>query len=133
MAVTGFKLVKEQKKEDSLHINATRSRISGYISVLKFIDKDTKQWICFAPSFNLSSYGETQAKAITMLKGSLDELFKSFIEMPPAQLQSELHRMGWKRNRFRNKDFSRTFVDADGNLNNFNADENKVERFALVA
>ena len=133
MAVTEFKLVKEQKKEDSLHINATRSRISGYITVLKFIDKDTKQWVCFAPSFDLSSYGETQEKAIAMLKGSLDELFKNFVEMTPDQLQAELHRMGWKKNRFRNKEFSRAFVDADGNLNNFNADENKVERFALVA
>lgn len=133
MAVTEFKLVKEQKKEDSLHINANRSRIRGYITVLKFIDKDTKQWVCFAPSFDLSSYGETQEKAITMLKGSLVELFKNFVEMPPNQLQAELHQMGWKKNRFRNKDFSRAFVDADGNLNNFNADEDKVERFALVA
>ena len=133
MHLIDFKKVKGLQKHDSFHINKRKQEITGYVSVIRFIDKDTKQVVVYAPSYDLSSYGKTDEKAIEMLKHALAELYEQFFEMSDAQLAQELRRLGWKKDPFRNKDFSRLTVDENGNLENFNAEEDTVKRFALVA
>ena len=122
-----------KKDHDSLHINSSKNRVTGFVTVYNFIDKDTKQSVLYAPSFDLSSYGDSNEKALIMLKASLADLFRNLLKMTKDELRSELTRLGWGKDKFRNKDFSNSSVGVDGNLENFNADENKVERFALVA
>lgn len=118
---------------DTLHIKAGKSRgsVSGYINIFRFQDKDTNQWVLFVPSLELSGYGENPEKAHSMLKEALDDLFRQLITMSPSELRSELSKLGWKKNFFRNKDFSRAYVTEDGELKNFNTE--KVEHLALVA
>ncbi len=128
-----FKRSEEKRKEDSLHINYNKGEVTGYVTIFKFIDKDTLQNVFYAPSFNLSSYGKDHLKALEMMKESLHDLIDSYLKLSPSKLAMELRSLGWKRDRFRNKDFSRAAVDVEDNLKNFNAADNKVERFALVA
>ena len=128
-----FKRSEEKRKEDSLHINYNKGKVTGYVTIFKFTDKDTLQSVLYAPSFNLSSYGKDHLRALEMMKESLHDLIDSYLQLSPSKLQQELRSLGWKRNRLRSKDFSRAEIDVEGNLRNFNAADNKVERFALVA
>lgn len=44
-------------------IKLAAKEIKLLISVYRFIDKDTRQNVLYAPSLELSAYGETEAKA----------------------------------------------------------------------
>ena len=119
--------------KESIRVNKAAGRINGYISVLKFVDKDTKQFMIFCPSLDITGYGATGKKAIEMLKFSILEYFEYLIKLPSKQIESELNKLGWKQNRLRHKQYSKAYVDINGELQNFNAVDNKVERLTLHA
>ncbi len=127
------KVVKKGEEKDTLHIGANRSRIKGYINVFRMVDKDTQQIILFIPSIDMTSYGETHEKAEEMLNESLSFFFKHLLTLSPGKLAETLKELGWEKDKFRNKDFSKMSVDIKGNLKNFNIEEDKVERLALVS
>lgn len=128
-----FEPVKKAINEnDEIHINPTNGTISGYLNVLNFVDKDTKQQVCYIPSLDISGYGSTKDRAIEILKENLYSFLTELLNSTLKKASTELIELGWKKDRYRNKDFSKSFVDQSGNLQNFNA-EDKIERFALVA
>ena len=118
--------------KETLRIDLNKRRISGQFSAFKFVDKETKQHIVFIPSFDVSGYGETLEKANEMLKFCLDDMFDKLINMPHHGISSELSRQGWKK-AFYNKQFSKAFVDIKGNLQNFNAETDSIQRLTLTA
>ena len=124
---------KNDKKEDILRIHHHKGHVNGRVSIFKFIDKDTKQFVLFVPSLNISSYGENHDKAFEMMKYSITGLFEYFVNLSHKDLEKELRKMGWKKAILKSKEFSKMAVNIDGNLENLNAFEDKVERFALVA
>ncbi|MBK7306852.1 MAG: hypothetical protein IPI88_07260 [Chitinophagaceae bacterium] len=80
------------------------------------------------PSLDITGYGETRERAIEMLKFSILDYFESLIKLPSKQIEAELHKFGWKQNKLRHKQYSKAYVDINGELQNFNAVDNKVER-----
>lgn len=137
MLQTSLKLTKVENtgsdKKDTLHIGANRNRIKGYINVLRMRDKDTQQVILYVPAIELTSYGDTPAKAEEMLHIELGSFFSYLLELNPGKLDETLLELGWKKVRFRNKDFSKVCVDFKGELENFNIVESEVEHLALVS
>jgi len=134
--VTNFKLEKSNRSDqenDTLHIksSARGGSVRGYINIIKFQDRDTKQWVYYVPSLEISGYGENAEKAFLMLRESIDDFFGNLVMLPKDKLKEELAHWGWRRNKLRTKDYSRAYVDSDGDLKNFNADN--VERLTLVA
>ena len=128
-----FKVGKRDIDQDVLHIHSNRKRVTGTIGVLKFIDKDTQQWVYFAPSFDITSYGETEDKAAEMLKSSFNDCIDHMMKLSSKQLEAELTKLGWKHNKLRNKEYSKAYIDVSGELKNFNAVDDKVERLTLEA
>ncbi len=114
-----------------IKINQRKRKIDAGLSLLKYTDKETNQVIIYIPSLELTGYGETLEKAKEMIIFSVDDLMKYWIDLPTEQLKMELSKAGWKQDRFLNKKFSKAFVDANGELQNFAVD-NKVERLALT-
>jgi hypothetical protein len=53
-------------------------------------DRDTRQFVYYIPSLELSGYGNTEEKAFKMLKFSLEDLFANLIELWPKQRKAEL-------------------------------------------
>jgi hypothetical protein len=53
--------------------------------------------------------------------------------MKKEEIEQELKKYGWKKNKYRNKDFSAILVDINGKLKDMNAVENSVEQLALTA
>jgi len=122
-----FKELKTAPEVEHLHINRKNGKIESTIKAVKFKDKDTNQFIIYIPSFEISGYGSTSAKALESFKFSLDEFFKYIISLSPKNLSVELFRLGWKHNKIKKKDFSRAYVDVSGNLKGFNIAEERAE------
>ncbi len=127
-----FTISKGLPKQDSLRINQRRRRVNGNLAVVKFVDKDTHQIVAFCPALDISGYGATEEKAIQMLYHSLDDLFAFLVNLSVKDLHEELLKMGWKKHGIFNKEFSHAYVDVNGNLQNMNAVDSKIERFSLT-
>jgi hypothetical protein len=126
-----FRITPKPNKHDTLHI--TKNSVSAHIGLVRFIDKDTNHYVAYSPSLEISGYGETPTESIEMFSHSVNDFFESLLKMKKEDVENELKKLGWKKNRYRNKDYSALRVDVDGKLKDMNAVENSVEQLALTA
>jgi len=120
--------------QDLLHISHHQkgSTVTASISVFKYQDKNTKQFIIYIPSLEISGYGETKEKATLMAQQSVAEYLLSLAKLSQKQVEKELSSLGWKHNKVGNKDYSKSYVDLSGELKDFAVNEN-VEQELLTA
>ena len=128
--ITKFNLHLGPPTDEQLHINLAKGKIDGLLHALKFVDKSTLQHVAYIPSLELSGYGETEAQALEMLKFSLDDFGSYMSKLSQRKINEELVKLGWQKTMF-NKDFSKAYIDINGQLQNFNAVDNKVEILTL--
>lgn len=110
-----------------LHINKKNRTIKGIVKAIRFQDKDTKQFVIYVPSHELTGYGSSEKRAMEMLKFSIDDFCSFLLTLSAKKMDEELVKLGWKKDRVKNKEYSKAHVDVDGNLKSFNAVEDKVE------
>jgi hypothetical protein len=127
-----FNRTKEPVKHESLKVNPKKGNIHIQVNGINFIDKDTKQFIIYIPSLDISSYGETKNKAEEMLKESFDFFCRHLVSLSTTEINKQLSALGWQKGFFA-KQFSKLYVDENGQLQDFNAENNHIERFALTA
>lgn len=130
MANHNFK-VTDRKPEDKDVLHIGKNGISVGLCTYSFIDKDTRQHISYAPALEISGYGETYEKSMQTLQFSIDEYLKYLGALPNKQRDKELKELGWEKDWLKNKNFSKTYVDISGQLQNFNADEGSLQRQIL--
>ena len=118
---------------DKLRINLNKKKVDFHGNVYKYRDKDTRQMVFHIPSLDLTGYGATVKKAQEMTSFLLTDFFTWLIKLPHSKIEKELRDLGWKQVQFNNKEYSQTFVDGDGRLQNFNAVADEVERLTVVA
>lgn len=118
-------------KNDFLRVYHNKGKIEVGLTIFKYTDKDTRQIVLYAPSLELTGYGETEDKAQEMLEFSLDELFEYLIKLSPKYLKSELSKLGFKQHFLRSKEYSKAYIDGNGELQNL-AMDHKVERLAVT-
>ncbi len=127
-----FNIVKVTKQEEYLRVDHRHGSIEAQIRIIIFKDKDTKQYVVLAPSLDVTGYGSTKKKAMEMLKFSLDDFNMSLIGMPIGNISAFLKKLGWKRGQLKNKNFSKSYIDINGELKGFNIEDNKVESEILT-
>lgn len=132
MGFQEFKISKVIRKEDFLHINHSKKRITASLTRFVFRDKDTNLYVSIIPSLSLTGYGATKKKAYEMLKFSLDDYNTFLINLSPNKMAGELKRLGWIKNKLKNKDYSRAYVDINGELKEFNVIEETIESDQLT-
>jgi hypothetical protein len=118
---------------DYLRVCNSQKRIKAGLATFRFIDKDTNQYVLYMPSIDITSYGETIQKASEMLKSTVTDFLNYILQLPKRDQQLELAKLGWKQDKYKSKEYSKTLVDINGQLQNFNALDNKIEKFTLVA
>lgn len=111
---------------------SSSGRVSGQVNMFKFQDRDTLQYVFYCPSLELSGYGETEKLAEEMVTLSIDDFFHFLSNLSLKDKEIELRKLGWSKSFF-NKRFSKAFVDDNGELQNFNALDDKVERVTIAA
>lgn len=133
MALTNFSISHKKIDKEYLHIDIgkRKKRIQFALSTFRYRDKDTRQLVLYIPSLDISSYGATKEKVQEMLEFSLNDYCKYLCSLPSKKIDAELTSLGWKHHRLRNKEYSKVYVDGDGELRNFNAVADKVERLTL--
>lgn len=131
--LTEVKISNKRLDTETLHVNSRTRKVKAAISVVKYRDKDTRQIVLYTPALDISGYGNTEEKAREMLRFSIAELFKLLTSISPKEIEIELASLGWKHNPFKNKEFSKAFVDGDGELQNLNAVGDTIERLTLTA
>lgn len=119
--------------QDKLRVNLNTGKIKLISNLFKYRDKDTRQMIFFLPSLDITGYGTNEKKALEMLNFSIEEFFSWLMKQPHKQIDVELRKLGWKQVQYKNKEYSQTYVDGDGLLNNFNAVADEVERLTVEA
>ena len=133
MGFQEYKILKgKNQKDDFIHINHGKGRIQATLTRLVFQDKDTQQYIAMVPSLELTGYGQTKKKAFEMLKFSLDDYYTHLIKLSSTKMAIELQKLGWKKNKLKNKDYSKAYVDLNGNLKEFNAIEETIQSDQLT-
>jgi hypothetical protein len=118
---------------DSIKVNLSKRRVQITVSAFRFVDKDTKQKIAYVPALELSGYGETFQKAEEMLKLSFEEYCKYLLSLNHEQVAKELKSLGWMKDKFLSKQFSRLVVDRHGVLKDVNAEGDVVQELTLSA
>ena len=134
--LTDVNVVKNKRVErDSIWISHSRDRhiIKLTANMLRFRDKDTRQIIFYIPSIDISGYGENEDKAMELLNFSVNEYFSYLRGLSQKMLDKELLSFGWEKTKDKKKEFSKSFVDGDGNLRSFNAVAGEVERLTVQA
>ncbi len=126
------RIKKSSSDEESLHIHRATRKISSSVRFLTYRDKDTRQIVIYIPSLELSGYGETEKEAEKMIRFSLNEYCAYLLKLPQEKMIRELSGLGWTRSKIKAKDFSKAYVDIEGNLNDFNAVGDKIEVGVLV-
>ena len=122
---------KQVKDKNILRIGS--NSISGTMLVFRFRDKDTRQIIHYAPALELTGYGNDEDKSFEMLQFSINNFFDYLISLSPKKRDAELNEFGWKQNSLKNKEFSKIYIDINGELKNFNAVADEVELLTLQA
>lgn len=112
---------KKDNNPEELHllISKDKKRATGSVRIIKYIDKDTNYLTAYCPSFEISAYGETPEEVERMLKSSINSFFEYLTDLSPKKRDEELSSLGWKKNRIKNKDYSKSYVDHTGALKDF--------------
>lgn len=101
---------------DTEQLKVTENALSVRVNII--FGKDGDFWVCISPSLNVSGYGENSKDA----KNSFDENMKVFyndlLNLSSIDRRKMLRELGWKQKRYLKKQFSKTFVDEDGILQN---------------
>jgi hypothetical protein len=106
-------------KEFSEYLKLTPKGVKG--KFLNFTGKSGEHWVSIIPSLNVSGYGESEEDAITDLQYNVKVLFEDLYELTATQRDSELKILGWSQNKFFKKQYSSTYVDENGVLQNFDS------------
>ncbi len=121
------------KEELSVNVGGRRKQIKATVNVFRFIDKDTKQYVLYIPSFEMSGYGETPKKAEEMIEFVIKDWLTYLKDLPVEKIQKELSNLGWKKSGLFNEQYSHTYVDDEGKVKEMNADNDTIERLSLTA
>ena len=133
MPFTEIKIMDKTNK-DSIHLHITNGqieRITCIANTISFLDKDTNMYVSLVPALDISGYGDNIDEAMELVNFSVDEFFNHLTKMPIENISIELSKLGWKKNVFKNKEFSRAFVDIEGELQGFNIDHSTIQRKTL--
>ena len=122
-----------QKETLRISISGRRKEIKLRSRLFRYRDKDTRQMVVYIPALEITGYGSNEKKAMEMLNFSVKEYFAFLSSLAPKKIETELLKLGWKHTPYRNKEYSKTFVDVAGNLQNFNAVANQVEQLTVEA
>lgn len=89
------------------------------MSVLVHSGKQGDFYISYCPSLNVSGYGKTIEEAEDFLQVEMRVFCEDLFVMASDERENFLLSLGFKREKFKSKNFSKAYVDKDGKLRDF--------------
>lgn len=97
-------------------------RIKGgkiFFSLNSYSGKQGEFIIFYIPSLNISGYGKTTEEAEEFLKTEIQVFCEDVMKMPSKEKDAFLESLGFEKEKFRSKNFSKAYVDENGILQEF--------------
>ncbi|MEO8112464.1 MAG: hypothetical protein ABI594_20615 [Ginsengibacter sp.] len=91
--------------------------------------KEGDFYVVISPSANVSGYGKTKKEAAESFNENVQTFLADLMRLSKDERERELLNLGFHKERFKNKNFSKVYVDENGVLNHF--DEGTVEKKIL--
>ncbi|MEO7177179.1 MAG: hypothetical protein ABIV51_14650 [Saprospiraceae bacterium] len=91
--------------------------ISAVFLAIEF--KEAEQFVVHLPSIEISGYGDSINEAKNMVDEAVSTFFENLMALDKNEITKELNRMGFKNSQYFKKRFERSYVDSDGDLQNF--------------
>ena len=97
---------------DSIRIKGNNIKINVLISS----GKDGDYFVTVSPSLLVSGYGETEKEAMESFEENIRTFCDDLIKLSPEQKAIELRKLGFTKEQYHNKNFSKAYVDKNGVL-----------------
>ena len=97
---------------ESLRIKAGKINIK----VLTASGKDGDSFVIISPTLLVSGYGSNEEEAKESFQHNIKLFCKDFLELSTEQRDSYLRKLGFSKEKFRTKNFSKLYVDENGVL-----------------
>lgn len=113
--------------------NSHHGFVTGGFRTVEFIDKETNLFVKFAPSFDVTAYGETKKEVEEMMQEAIKAFLDYLFDLPIKKMEQELLKLGWKHHKLKRKEYSKSYVDISGELKNFALNEEVLETMAVFS
>jgi hypothetical protein len=97
-------------------------RIKGgtiYVNVFMATGKDGEFYVNISPSIHVSGYGRTPEDAEKSFEENMKLFCEDLMSLPKEKRDHQLISLGFSRSKLKTKNFSKTYIDKDGALQNF--------------
>jgi len=115
------------KKDEKDTIRIKNRRVNFSLNV--YNGKQGEFFIYYCPSLNISGYGKTEKEAEDFIKVEIEVFCEDLRTMNTKEKEAFLSSLGFKKEVFASKNFSKAFVDENGKLQDF--EEGTLERAIL--
>ena len=113
--------IHKSKGPDYIRIHKSKGHANGRLRVVSF--KDGDWYVSYSPGLDMSGYGKTEKTALeNFFQVVLADYVKQLLQLSDTQIDAELGKYNFKRNRLQRKRFKSNapFVDKQGILRNLN-------------
>ncbi len=114
-------------ENDSIYLDVVNHKLQSNLAIFKFVDEDTKMPMYYAPSVEITGYGDTFEEAMEIFQFNMKELFNHIIRLGKSGFEAELAKLGWKTTSIKYRYF-KTYSDIKDQLNDLKAENNHIER-----
>ncbi|HLW33877.1 MAG TPA: hypothetical protein VKX40_16570 [Aequorivita sp.] len=119
--------VDSKQRSDFDEIRIKNGSIGATLNILT--GKQGDYFLHYCPSLEISGYGRTVDEAVELIKSELEIFCEDLFEMNQKEREQYLISLGFKKEKFHNKNFSKAYVDENGRLKDF--DKGTVKRELL--
>lgn len=88
------------------------------LTIRVFDGKDGDFFILFSPSLNISGYGLSKKDAEESFKTSIEAFALDIKELSTKKREAALTKLGWHKEKLKQKNYSHAFIDKEGILQN---------------
>jgi hypothetical protein len=106
-------------ENETIHLNA--NGIKAIVNVMTGIEHNI--WVFYCPSLNVSGYGNTKEEAHESFDHNIEVFLKDMFVLNLYQRIKYIKSLGWKQDKIFNKQYSKAYIDKDGQLNNLEVPE----------
>lgn len=121
-------------KNEYIKIDFKKRRMEAGVFYVELDDHG--QTIIYAPSLNLSAYGENAEEAEEMLHVVIRDFSDNLMKLSESEVAAELQEHGWSRDKIFRKKFEtgKSYIDKEGILKDFDlpSDTKVREKFLAV-
>jgi hypothetical protein len=111
--------------KDTIRIKGSKMSLNFNV----FSGKQGDYWVFYVPGINVSGYGKTKEEAEDFLNIEMEVFCEDVMGMSKREKEAFISSLGFAKELFRSKNFSKAYVDADGKLQEF--DEGTLEHNVL--